>query len=674
MALRHRVVQRFDRGARSADVVHEIVRSALNEWLAKPGGRIPPDLRGAPRLVGGGHTAGFQRISAEGLGEVLRWRVVAGSPPHLYRSTITVLVAEGDGESSWIWYDVETDRDNSRFNPPRLTPLLTSALDASPRDRISGFTEGLRKVQADEVGEFLDEVLNNERRLVPAFISGGWNWSLQEEEHVERSLAPLHGIGTFWQLAHDAFDEFNSLVKPGYSVYSGSIHSFQFGLDTEDEQDARRHWWFSPAEVRQSTAWELSQRLHLEAMQSGLQVPLPEQLVGLNQMFDKQESRRLFGQLHVAQASRLEKSGTPARFDPAPLQELPELQQQPENDEADLAEVLQVEEHRPSASGDGTNNESAPVTAPVRPGLVDEEAGLLRLVEGVVDEFDLEVPRNGSLLGRLKAMLVGIREKIRTSMRVVATDQETLTEIQSQFEELQQDRSALQDEVEVLRGVLGLADEEAEVQSDILESQRKIAAQEQKRADHLASELARLQRATGGSVAWDAPSDSPETPVSLPAPTTVDDLFKQISRLDYVVFSGDRKEASRITDLKLRGIILRDVWRFFCELERYASAEGPSKAPSLREYVEKFTTQIAQGEFSPDETKSVKENPKYRGPRTLPVPTSVDPSGRAFMGAHFRLSQDNGKAMRMHVLDATGIDGKIYVGYIGQHLPSRMSS
>ncbi|WP_449279752.1 hypothetical protein [Leucobacter sp. GX0328] len=674
MVLRHRVVQRFDRGSRNADVVQEIVRSALNEWLAKRGGRISSDLRGAPRLVGGGYTAGFQRISVKGLGEVLRWRVIVGSPPHLYRSTITVLVAEGVHEASWIWYDVETDRDNSRFSPPLLTSLLTSALGATPRDRISGFTEGLRKVQADEVGEFIDMVLNDERRVVPAFVSGGRSWSLQEEEHVERALAPLHGIGTFWQLAHDAFDEFNSLVKTGYSVYSGSIHSFQFGLDTEDEQDSRRHWWFSPAEVRQSNAWDLSKRLHVEAMQSGLQVPLPEQLVGLSQLFDKQESRRLFGQLSVAQASRNEKSDAPVRLDPASFQDLRQLQEQPKVDYASLVEIPQKEKQQSDVISIGTQSESYSNAVPNVRAPADDEAGLIRLVEGVVDEFELNVPRNGSLLGRLNAMLVGIREKVRSSIRIVATDQETLTEIQSQFEELQQDRLELQDEVEVLRGVIGLADEEAEVQSDILESQRRIAADEQKRADHLASELARLQQATGGSVAWDVPGASSKATAPSPAPTTVDDLFKQISLLNHVVFSGDRKEASRITDLKLRGIILRDVWRFFCELERYASAEAPDKAPNLREYVDRFTTQIAQGEFAADETKSVKENPKFRAPRTLPVPTSVDPSGRAFMGAHFRLSQDNGKAMRMHVLDATAIDGKVYVGYIGQHLPSRMSS
>lgn len=672
MALKHRVVQRFERRERSVDVIHEVVRSALNEWLAKPGGHIPYSLSGALRSVGGGHSATYQRVSADGRGEVLRWRIIVGSAPHIYRSTITVLVADEPGEASWIWYDVETDRDNSRFSPPRLTSLLTSALDTSPRDRISDFSEGLRKVQADDVGEFLDMVLNDERRVVPAFVSGGRSWSLEEEEHVERALAPLRGIGTFWQLAHDAFDEFNSLVKPGYAVYSGSIHSFQLGLDTEDEQDARRHWWFSPSEVRQSTAWDLSKRLHVEAMQSGLQVPLPSPLIGLNQLFDKLETRRLFGQLQVARASQSTVEAQSASIIPVPgpstVSASPALEERI---------PVEVEEREPTGVETGVCVDDAPTVLPeqVRPRPLDDEAELVRLVKGVVEEFDLGAPRSGTLLSRFRAVISGIREQVLGSVQT-SVDTEALIEIQSQFEDLQQDRSELQSEVEDLRGLLGLADEEAEVQSDILESQRRIAAAEQKRANHLASELARLQHVTGGAVAWDLPSavSQTETFSDLPSPESVDDLFKHLEQLEHVIFSGDRKEASRITDLKLRGIILRDVWRFCCELERYASAEGEAKAPSLREYVEKFTTQIAQGEFSADETKSVKENPKYRNPRMLPVPTSVDPSGRVFMGAHFRLSQDNGKAMRMHVYDSSASDGRIYVGYIGQHLPSRMTS
>ncbi|MBN9613374.1 MAG: hypothetical protein J0H64_07945, partial [Actinobacteria bacterium] len=272
---------------------------------------MPNHLDGRLQNIGAGYAASFQKVTVEGRGEALRWKFITGAAPHIYRSTITVLLEQNPREPSWVWFDVETDRENSHFSPPRLTGLLTRQLESSPRDRISGFTQGMRKVAAEDLGKFLDEVLEAEDRTVPAFVSGGRDWSLEDEEHVERALQPLYGIGTFWKLAPDAFDEFNSMVGSGYSVYSGSIHSFQFGLDTTDEKDTRRHWWFSPAEVRQASPRDLSRRMHTEAMQSGLHVPLPDRLSSLNPLFDQLETRRLFGQFQVARASGLQTDPPP---------------------------------------------------------------------------------------------------------------------------------------------------------------------------------------------------------------------------------------------------------------------------------------------------------------------------------------------------------------------------
>jgi len=40
------------------------------------------------------------------------------------------------------------------------------------------------------------------------------------------------------------------------------------------------------------------------------------------------------------------------------------------------------------------------------------------------------------------------------------------------------------------------------------------------------------------------------------------------------------------------------------------------------------------------------------------------------MDAHFKLGAKKTISPRMHYFDAAAIDGKIYVGYIGRHLPS----
>lgn len=58
----------------------------------------------------------------------------------------------------------------------------------------------------------------------------------------------------------------------------------------------------------------------------------------------------------------------------------------------------------------------------------------------------------------------------------------------------------------------------------------------------------------------------------------------------------------------------------------------------------------------------------------LPVPKSVDESGRAFMGAHFKIARSGQISPRLHFFDDVDDSGKVYVGYIGKHLPNTMTS
>ncbi|MFT4011701.1 MAG: hypothetical protein QM655_16845 [Nocardioidaceae bacterium] len=40
------------------------------------------------------------------------------------------------------------------------------------------------------------------------------------------------------------------------------------------------------------------------------------------------------------------------------------------------------------------------------------------------------------------------------------------------------------------------------------------------------------------------------------------------------------------------------------------------------------------------------------------------------MGAHFKIAQFGMVSPRPHYSDATDLDGNVYVGYIGRHLPT----
>ena len=60
--------------------------------------------------------------------------------------------------------------------------------------------------------------------------------------------------------------------------------------------------------------------------------------------------------------------------------------------------------------------------------------------------------------------------------------------------------------------------------------------------------------------------------------------------------------------------------------------------------------------------------------RMLSVPTEVCADGNVFMGSHFRIAMKGLLSPRMHYHDDAINTGKVYVGYIGKHLPNKQTN
>lgn len=79
---------------------------------------------------------------------------------------------------------------------------------------------------------------------------------------------------------------------------------------------------------------------------------------------------------------------------------------------------------------------------------------------------------------------------------------------------------------------------------------------------------------------------------------------------------------------------------------------------------------ISANAVASGESQSVDNNPDLRGARIFSVPTDVDPAGAAYMAAHIRVAKRTTPAPRLHYYDDAASSGKIYVGYLGGHLPT----
>ena len=151
-------------------------------------------------------------------------------------------------------------------------------------------------------------------------------------------------------------------------------------------------------------------------------------------------------------------------------------------------------------------------------------------------------------------------------------------------------------------------------------------------------------------------------------------------------------EAVAFARINLQNLVINDETdKYVLELDTYPLANAWAKKivrslVALDEYCAwrasrnsggvNFLTWLGQNDSIPPnwismkESESLENNSAYYQKRVFRVDESVDQSGSVYMEAHVKLDFDH-PAPRIHFYDASGMNvKKIYVGYIGEHLPT----
>lgn len=121
----------------------------------------------------------------------------------------------------------------------------------------------------------------------------------------------------------------------------------------------------------------------------------------------------------------------------------------------------------------------------------------------------------------------------------------------------------------------------------------------------------------------------------------------------------------------------RRAWDALSTLDSYARARLRGNAVGdLLSYCRSGApgVVIAAGSIASGENEGVRADERFRRARTFPVAPATEPRGEAFFGAHIRLGSGRPPAPRLHFLDDTGRTGRVYIGYIGPHLPNRRTN
>jgi hypothetical protein len=153
-----------------------------------------------------------------------------------------------------------------------------------------------------------------------------------------------------------------------------------------------------------------------------------------------------------------------------------------------------------------------------------------------------------------------------------------------------------------------------------------------------------------------------------PIPLTFSEVLSRIEKLPFVVFTGDPVSAIALDDTD-SGSSAAHCWEYLEVLDDYARAKKIGVVDNnLMEYLKNtpngFKT-FSRHKYAPVESEQTVNRPNLMKDRIFPVPFSVSPDGSALMEAHLKLS----RRIRLHFLDDSRKTGRVYVGYIGNHLP-----
>ena len=176
-----------------------------------------------------------------------------------------------------------------------------------------------------------------------------------------------------------------------------------------------------------------------------------------------------------------------------------------------------------------------------------------------------------------------------------------------------------------------------------------------------------LQESGLGAVAWSQPDERD----SVDDPETFEELLLRIGEHTHLVWSG-KEEVTLELDIHDPAVgWTGKTWGILRALDDYArTSTAGIFSGSLEMYLQSPPPGCATysvNRYARDESDDVKTSEKFRRPRIQPGPDGGD----VFMGAHFKIAQYGTVSPRLHLHDAVAEDGKVYVGYIGPHLPLR---
>ncbi|MXP22976.1 hypothetical protein GIY30_16690 [Gordonia sp. HNM0687] len=587
------------------------VHQQLYAWCKNPRKNWDADKLSGPGVaeVAPGVTASLVRDDRQDGSTIERWRFHQDEGHGVWITQLTTLVDRND--DGWVWTDVLRPSGADASVPRLVSNILEVADGLDGRHRLTA--EPFR-AHIDDVDYLYDALLDPQRRgyLFLAGADDNVTVPLPEwADFVAKLLSRTRGIASAYALDAETTLALNSRLPESHRLRPWSIRTYLPHPELNDPRDSTRHRMLTTARIIDDSQYRLRDLLGRSACRHSTTFALPSELIRidrrLRELLDETIVDRVVVTTQVPQAS----SETPREVAEPPLIDTPPV----------------------DTAGPAPDRASS--------GILDTLRTVVRSVIGTAEVTTEAVSRLGQLAS----------EALR--------QQDSVRLVRSRIQTIESERSALEDQnTELTRTVDDGLIDLAEALSDLDTANRELR--------HLRGELARVGR---DQADWQPPENSLDMP-----PGSFQELLERLDELVFVEFTGQEKYALELDEKNPLDSWARKTWNALRALNDYCRVRTSSEfTGSVDDYIIQTPpgcVSIPPNSHARDETGATENHKQYGKARTFPVPVAVDAGGTLFMGAHVKIAKFGSISPRMHYYnDATGT-GKIYVGYIGPHLPN----
>ncbi|MFD6950836.1 hypothetical protein A6A08_11820 [Nocardiopsis sp. TSRI0078] len=180
-----------------------------------------------------------------------------------------------------------------------------------------------------------------------------------------------------------------------------------------------------------------------------------------------------------------------------------------------------------------------------------------------------------------------------------------------------------------------------------------------------------------------AAAPAPRDPQQRP-PASVSELLERItdnSVLPHLYFTIEDQTVYELSDSRKESLWVTRAWEALLALNDYAryQFDNPGSGLGFHSYLRETPDGyqvIPVKRLASQESDYVRNRGKLNDKRLFRVPEEVEPSGRVPMYAHIKLDIEYGICPRLYFYPhlGPGTTNRVYVGYLGRHLPVQQSN